>query len=67
MENKAELLQYLRTNYFKKGHSLYYSGISKINFIFNGSLSIEEIENFLQRQDGYTGYKKISNNFFVYF
>ena len=64
MENKAELLQYLRTNYFKHGHPLYYSGINKINLIFNGSLSIEDIENFLQRQDGYTGYKK-SHNFFT--
>ena len=64
MENKEELLQYLRTNYFKLGHPLYYSGISKIYFLFKGRLSIEDIENFLQRQDSYTGYKK-SHNFLL--
>ena len=60
--NKEELLQYLRTNYFNEGSPLYYSGINKIYSLFKKKLSIEDIKNFLQRQDAYTGYKK-SHNF----
>ena len=50
MGSKEELLDYLKTNYFKKGHPLYYSGLNKINFIFDRKLSTEDIKNFLQRQ-----------------
>ena len=55
MENKDELLQYLKTNYFKKGHPLFYAGINKINYLFDGNLSTEDIYNFLERQRSHTG------------
>lgn len=57
MGSKEELLDYLKTNYFKKGHPLYYSGLNKINFIFDRSLSTEDIENFLQRQRSHTVFR----------
>ena len=60
--NKEELLQYLRTNYFKEGHPLYYSGINKIYSLFKKKLSIEDIKDFLQRQDAYTIFKNTNEN-----
>ena len=58
MANKEQLLRYLETNYFKEGHSLYYAGINKINYIFEGNLKIEDIYNFLERQRSHTIYKE---------
>lgn len=67
MENKEELLQYLRTNYFKLGHPLYYAGISKIYSLCKKRLSIKDIENFLQRQEAYTGYKNLIIFYYCFF
>ena len=58
MENKDELLQHLKTNYFKKGHPLYYSGINKINYLFDGNLSTEDIYDFLEHQRSHTIFKE---------
>ena len=40
MENKEELLEYLRTNYSKPGHALYHAGPTTIHFIFGNSLTL---------------------------
>ena len=58
MANKEELLQYLATNYFKVGHPLYYAGPGKINSIFEGSLKIEDIQDFVERHHPYTIFKE---------
>ena len=57
MNIQERLLDYLKTNYFKKGHPLYYAGVNKINLLMNGKLPIEAIENFLQRQRSYTVFR----------
>ena len=56
---KERLLDYLKTNYFKKGHPLYYSGLNTINFIFDRKLQIEDIEDFLQRQRSHTVFRNV--------
>ena len=56
-KNKEELLQYLKTNYFNVGSPLYYAGINKIYSLLEKKVSIEEIKDFLQRQDAYPIFK----------
>ena len=58
MENKEELLQYLRTNYSKPGHALYHVGKDTIHFIFGNSLKVEDIQDFVERNHAYTIFKE---------
>ena len=58
MTHKDELLQYLATNFFQVGHPLYYAGPGKIYSIFEGSLKIEDIEDFVERHHPYTIFKE---------
>ena len=58
MANKEELLEYLATKFKEKGHPLYNAGIKTIYFIFDGSLKVKDIEDFIERQHSYTIYKE---------
>ena len=58
MANKEELLEYLATKFREKGHPLYNAGIKTIYFIFDGSLKVKDIEDFIERQHSYTIYKE---------
>ena len=60
-KNKEELLQYLKNNYFKVGSPLYYAGINKIYSLLEKKVSIEEIKDFLQRQDAYPIFKNTND------
>ena len=54
---KKRLLDYLKTSYFEKGHPLYYSALNNINYIFDRSLPVEDINDFLERQRSHTVFK----------
>ena len=58
MANKEELLEYLTTNFKKKGHPLYHAGIGTIYFIFDGNLKVKDIQDFVERQHSYTIFKE---------